>query len=112
MVQQDRQHLGSAGVQVQPPAWHSGLRIHCCHSCTLGCDYGLDLFPGPGTPYATGWPKMKERKREREERKEGREGGREGRREEGRKRKGKERKEEKIKGKKKKMQCHLLDIIT
>ena len=28
---------------------HNGLRIWCCHSCSLGCDYGLDLISGPGT---------------------------------------------------------------
>ena len=40
-------------------AWHSGLRICCC--CSYGVDHncGLDLIPGPETPYATGKPKNK-----------------------------------------------------
>ena len=25
------------------PTWHSGFRIQCCHSCSLGCSYGSDL---------------------------------------------------------------------
>ena len=51
--------LGSAGTQVQSPAWDSGLRIwHCC-SCGLGRSYSLDLIPGPGIPYAAGGPKEK-----------------------------------------------------
>ena len=28
---------------------------------TVGHNFGLDLIPGPGTPYVTGWPK-KEKK--------------------------------------------------
>ena len=43
------------------PAWHSGLRIWSC--CSWGwCVHhncGWDLIPGLGTPYAAGWPKMK-----------------------------------------------------
>ena len=56
MAQWDWWHLGSTGLQVRSPARHSGLRIRCCR---LGCNYGLDMIPGPGIPYATGWPKMK-----------------------------------------------------
>ena len=37
-------------------AWHSGLRICHCRSCGMGRNWGLDLIPGPGTPYATGRP--------------------------------------------------------
>ena len=44
VAQWDWQHLGSTGTQVQSPAWHSGL----------GLDYGLDVIPGPGTPYTAG----------------------------------------------------------
>ena len=40
-------------------SWHGGLRIQCCHSCNFGCSYGLDLIPGLGAPYASGWPKKK-----------------------------------------------------
>ena len=25
----------------------------------IGCNFGLDLIPAPGTPYAAGWPKKK-----------------------------------------------------
>jgi len=45
-------HLGNAGTQVRSLAWHSGLRIQHCHSCSLGGDSSSDLIPGPGTPYA------------------------------------------------------------
>ena len=53
------QHLRSAGMQVQSVAWHSGSRIWHCWSYCLDQDYSLDMIPGPGTPYATGQPKMK-----------------------------------------------------
>ena len=52
-------------TQVRSLARHSGLRIpHCC-SCGLGPNCGLDLIPGLGTPYATGWPKKKRQKKDR-----------------------------------------------
>ena len=54
VVKRDRWHLGSTGSQVHSPAWHS---------CGLGHDCGLDLIPGPGTPYAEGWPKMKKKRK-------------------------------------------------
>ena len=50
-------------MQVRFWAWHSGLRIQHCHSCGLGRNCGSDLMPGPGAPYAVGWPK-KEKNRE------------------------------------------------
>ena len=50
----DRCHLGSAGTQVWSPAWHSGLRIPHCQSCSFCC---LDLIPGLGTPYTLERPK-------------------------------------------------------
>ena len=59
MVQWDLKCLGSAGMQVQFLAWHSGLRIRCCRNCSL------DLSPGPGNPYATGQPKKKRRKKKK-----------------------------------------------
>ena len=31
------------------PMQQSRLRIHCYHSCGTGCNYGMDLIPGPGT---------------------------------------------------------------
>ena len=45
-------------------AWHSGLRIGCCCSWGLGCNCGLDLIPGLGSPYAAGRPKKKKKKSE------------------------------------------------
>ena len=50
VAQWDCQSLRRAGTGVQSPAWHSGSRIQR----SLGCNYGLDLIPGLGTPYATG----------------------------------------------------------
>ena len=64
----DWRHLGSAGLQVQSPAQYSGLGIWHCHSCSLGHNSGLDLIPGPGTPYATGQPKMKKKKKKERKR--------------------------------------------
>ena len=52
VVNQDQQSLGSIGMRVRSPAQHRGSRIRCCWSCGLGHDCGLDLIPGPGTPYA------------------------------------------------------------
>ena len=57
--QWDPQHLCSARRQVWSLAQHSVLRIQHCCSCGTGCNYGSDLIPGSGTPYATGWPKKK-----------------------------------------------------
>ena len=57
-------------MQVRSPSWHSGLRIQCCQSCGLGCNCGLDLIPGQGTPHATGQPKRK-RKRKKKKKKQG-----------------------------------------
>ena len=50
MAHQDQHHLGSAGTQVQSLAQHSGLRIWCCHSCSLGHNCSSYLIPGQGTP--------------------------------------------------------------
>ena len=44
-------------MKVHSPAQHSGLRIQHGRTCDLGRNYGLDLIPCLGTPYATGWPK-------------------------------------------------------
>ena len=54
------QCLWSAGTQVRSLAWHNGLRIWCCCSCSLGRDCGSDLFSGLRTPHAIQWPKKKE----------------------------------------------------
>ena len=43
------------------PGQHSGLRIRGCRSCGLGGNYGFDLIPGLGIPYAAEQPK-KEKK--------------------------------------------------
>ena len=59
MAQWDPWHLGSTRTQVQSLVWHSGLRIwHCC-TCGLGHNFGSDLIPGLGTPYASGQPKKR-----------------------------------------------------
>ena len=60
MARQDQWHFWSAGTQVQCPGQHSGLRIWCCPTC------GVDLTPGPGTPYAAGVAKKVKKKREPE----------------------------------------------
>ena len=49
----------AAGTQVQFLAWCSGLRIQHCSGRGIGLNSGLDLIPGPGTPYAMG--QLKER---------------------------------------------------
>ena len=59
VAQQDPQCLCSTGMQVPFLAWHSGLRIWCCHSCGISHNCSSDLIPGPGTSYAAGWPKKK-----------------------------------------------------
>ena len=59
MVQQDLWHLQSAGMEVRSAAPNSGLRTQHCHSCSTGCNCGLDLIPGPG------WPKKRENKKRR-----------------------------------------------
>ena len=38
---------------------HSIGSILYCHRYSIGHNYGLDLLPGPGTPYAARWPKKK-----------------------------------------------------
>ena len=48
--------------QVRSPAWHRRLKIWHCHCCGLGYSCGSDLTPGPGAPYAMGWPKMIKKK--------------------------------------------------
>ena len=55
----------AARTQVQCLAWYSGLRIQHCHSCSVGGNSGSDLIPGPGTPYATRWPKKKKEKKKK-----------------------------------------------
>lgn len=42
-------------------ARHSGSRIQHCSSCSLSPNFGLDLSPGQGAPYALGRPKMKKK---------------------------------------------------
>ena len=52
-------HWGADSIPADPAQW---LRIwHCC-SCGLDHNCSLDLIPGPGTLYASGWPKMKNQK--------------------------------------------------
>ena len=40
---------GIGGILVLSPAWHSGLRMLCYHSCDLGHNCSLDLIPDLGT---------------------------------------------------------------
>ena len=42
----------STRTQVLSLAWRIGLRILHCHSCSVGCNCGLDPIPGLGIPYA------------------------------------------------------------
>ena len=44
-------------------AWCSGLKIPRCGSCGIGHNCGSDLISGPGTPYATEWPKKKKQRK-------------------------------------------------
>ena len=46
-------------MQVPSPTQHSEFRIQHCRSCSVVCSPGLDLIPGPGTPYAARQPKKK-----------------------------------------------------
>lgn len=39
----------AAEAQVQYPAWRSGLSIWCCWGCGMGCSWGSDFIPSPGT---------------------------------------------------------------
>ena len=45
-MQRDQQYLESTSMRVQSLSWHSGLRIWCCHSCSLVLGCGWDLIPG------------------------------------------------------------------
>lgn len=49
VVQWDRRHLWSAGMQVWSLAWHSCLGIQGCSSCGTGHKCGSHLIPGLGT---------------------------------------------------------------
>ena len=46
VAQWDQLYLRSARTQVRSPAWHSGLRIWQCGSCSLGLICGSDPWPG------------------------------------------------------------------
>ena len=59
VMQQDQQCLWNTGTQVQSLTQDSGLKTWHCHSCSVGCNCGLDLIPGPGTPYASGQPQKR-----------------------------------------------------
>ena len=53
------QCLWSTRMQIQSPAWRSGLRIQRCPCCSVGHSCDLDLILGLGTLYAMGRPKEK-----------------------------------------------------
>ena len=67
VVQQDRQCLGSTGMQVRSLAQHSGLRIWHCHSYGLGCNYSSYVIPGLGTPGQPRKKKEEEKKKKKGE---------------------------------------------
>ena len=48
------------GSILRPAQWVKGWDI--CHSCGMGHNHGLDLIPGPETPYPVGGPKKKKKK--------------------------------------------------
>ena len=62
VAHQDQQRLGSAEMQVRFLAQHNGLRIHVLPQLWPSSKFGLDMIPGPGTPYASGWPTRKKKK--------------------------------------------------
>ena len=71
------------GCKSDPQPVTVGLRIWCCHRCTIGHNCSLELISGLETPYTTVWPKKKEKKNDAgkldsymKERKEGRKEGR------------------------------------
>ena len=66
MVLWDWQHLGSTGTQVRSLAWHSGLRIWCCCSCSLCCSGGSNLIPGLELHMPWGSQKEKKKKKRKE----------------------------------------------
>ena len=43
--------------QVRSPAQRSGLRIWCCHSCSIVCNCSSELSPGPGASPTAGQTK-------------------------------------------------------
>ena len=63
MVQQNGRCLWSARTQVQSPDRHSGLSFWCGCNAGEGCNCGLDLSPGLGSPHDTGQPNKKKKKR-------------------------------------------------
>ena len=65
MVQRDQVHLGSAGICVQSPAQHSGVRLWCYYSCGLDLDCGSNQIPGPEASYAAE-PKMKKKQKQKQ----------------------------------------------
>lgn len=54
--------LCSTRTQMPPPAWHSGERIWCCCSHSIGHNCGSHLISGPGSPYSTRWPEKEKKK--------------------------------------------------
>ena len=69
VVQWTHWHLGSAGTSIRSPVWHSGLRIWHGRHCGLSLEYseyGLDMIPSPGAPYAMR-PKKKKKKKKKKQ---------------------------------------------
>ena len=68
VAQWDLWRLWSAGMQVRSRAQHSGLRVRCCHSCSVGHNCSPDLIPGLETPYSSGQQKNNNKNLKIEER--------------------------------------------
>ena len=52
------------GCRFDPRPSTVGKKIRHCCSCSIGHNCSSDLIPGPGTPYAVGWPKKKKTKQQ------------------------------------------------
>ena len=56
---------GNTGKQIQSLAQHNQVKHLALLSCSVGHNCGVDLIPGPETPYAKGWPKKEKEKKKK-----------------------------------------------
>ena len=56
---------GTVEHRIPGLAWHSGLRIQYCCNCGIDCNWGLDLIPTLGTPYAAGAALKRQKKKKK-----------------------------------------------